>query len=89
MNQLHQITLAVEEICAGFESSPEEMYLDNLITEVTDAPVEGEKQMSLYRRRVRIGEHDDGSPIYKRIQAMNEDEANDRIVQAYIDSGRI
>lgn len=45
--------------------------------------------MPLYRRRVRIGQNDDGSPIYKRIQAHGEDEENDRIVQAYVDSGRI
>ena len=45
--------------------------------------------MPLYRRRVRIGQHDDGSPIYKRIQSHSEDEENDRIVQAYVDSGRV
>ena len=57
--------------------------------EITDAPTEGDTQMPLHRRRVRIGQNDDGTPIYKRIQAHSEDEANDRIVQAYIDSGRI
>ena len=65
------------------------LNLDNLIMKTTDAPTEGEQPMPPYRRRVKIGQNDDGSPIYKRIQAMNEDEANDRVVQAYVDSGRI
>jgi len=51
--------------------------------------MEGDTQMPLYRRRVRIGQNDDGSPIYKQIQAHSEEEANDRIVQAYVDCGRI
>ena len=51
--------------------------------------MEGAQPMPLYRRRVRIGQHDNGKPIYKQIQAHSEEEANDRIVQAYIDSGRI
>lgn len=45
--------------------------------------------MAIHRQRVRIGQHDDGTPIYKWVQAKTLDELTDRIVQAYIDSGRI
>lgn len=44
---------------------------------------------TLRRRRIRISQHDNGKPIYKQIQSCGEDEENDRIVQAYIESGRI
>lgn len=45
--------------------------------------------MSRERRRVKIGVNDDGTPIYKNIQASSTQEMNDRIVQEYIDSGLI
>lgn len=45
--------------------------------------------MAKYRIRVQIGENDDGTPIYKQIQAESQNELNDRIVRAYIESGRI
>lgn len=38
MNCLHQITLAVEEIYAEIESSPESMHLDNRITSEESHP---------------------------------------------------
>ncbi len=41
------------------------------------------------RTRVMIGTHDNGEPIYKRLQAKTEAELNDRIVQTYIEYGRI
>lgn len=46
-------------------------------------------QKKLHRLRVRIGEHDDGAPIYKWVQGKTQDDLNDAIVQAYIASGRI
>lgn len=45
--------------------------------------------MSKERRRVKIGLNDDGTPIYKNIQASSTQEMNDRIVQEYIESGLI
>lgn len=65
------------------------MNLDNPIAEVTGVPTGGEETSMLHRRRVQIGTNDDGTPIFKQIQAHSEEEANSRIVQAYIDSGRI
>lgn len=45
--------------------------------------------MPIERRRVMIGTHDNGEPIYKHLQAGSINEMNDKIVRAYIDSGRI
>ena len=63
------------------------MTLDNPTAD--RAVSEGDDDMALIRRRIVIGYNDDGTEIVKRIQAKDENEANDRIVQAYIDSGRI
>ena len=49
----------------------------------------GENDMATIRRCIIIGYNDDGTKIVKQIQAKSEDEANDKTVQAYIDSGRI
>ena len=64
-------------------------HLDNKICDIADVPTKGETKMPLLRRRVLIGFHDDGKPIHKQIQTKNVDEENDRIVQAYVDCGRI
>lgn len=61
--------------------------LDNLTAD--RAMSEGDNDMVLIRRRIVIGYNDDGTEIIRRIQAKTENEANDRTVQAYIDSGRI
>ena len=45
--------------------------------------------MAKYRIRVQIAWNDDGSPVFKQIQADTQNTLNDRVVQAYIDSGRI
>ena len=64
-------------------------YLENSISSVMDIS-EGERNdMSIERRRVQIATNDDGSPIYKQIKASGQNEMNDRIVQTYIESGRI
>ena len=60
---------------------------DNLTAD--RAVSQGEDDMVLIRRRIVIGYKADGTEIVKRIQATNENDANDRTVQAYIDSGRI
>lgn len=41
------------------------------------------------RRRIRISENDDGTPVYQWISADSADALNDATVQAYIQSGRI
>ena len=61
--------------------------LENLIADRTVS--EGDDDMALIRRRIVIGYNDDGTEIVKRIQAKDENEANDKTVQAYVDSGRI
>lgn len=50
---------------------------------------EGDTEMARHRHRVRISYNDDGTPVYKEVQAQTLDELHDRIVQVYIDSGRI
>lgn len=45
--------------------------------------------MPTERRRVIVGYNDDGTPIYKHLIAGSVSEMNDRIVAAYISSGRI
>lgn len=43
----------------------------------------------VHKHRVRIAASDDGAPVYKWITAHSVDALNDRIVQTYIESGRI
>lgn len=45
--------------------------------------------MAKQRIPVLIATNDDGTPVYKWIQGNGQNEVNDRIVKAYIDSGRI
>ena len=63
-----------------------DLYLDNR----KDYTAEVERNnMSLERRRITIGYDVNGTPITKMLKASNQDEMNDRIVLAFIDSGRI
>lgn len=48
-----------------------------------------EKDMAKDRRKVIIATNDDGTPVYRDIQGASQDEVNSKIVQAFIDSGRI
>lgn len=48
-----------------------------------------EDDMAKEDRRVIISWNDDATPIYKRVKGRDQDEVNDKIVQAYISSGRI
>lgn len=45
--------------------------------------------MSQERRRIIIGYEPNGEPITRMLKAKNQDEMNDKIVQAFIESGRI
>lgn len=88
MNRLHQITLAVEEVLGDASLLPETLYLDNRIPSATGMS-EGETDMAKHRQRVMIAANDDGTPVYQWVQANTLNELNDRIVQVYIQSGRI
>ncbi len=48
-----------------------------------------ENDMAKERRRVIISWNDDGTPVYKEIQGVDQEEVNVKIVRAFIDSGRI
>lgn len=61
--------------------------LENLTMRMETGVSEGNDM--LQRTRVLIGQHDSGEPIYKQLKAQSIDLLNDRIVQTYIDSGRI
>ncbi|MBR3873008.1 MAG: site-specific integrase [Clostridia bacterium] len=45
--------------------------------------------MAKHRQRVMISTSDDGAPVYQWVQGNSLNELNDRIVQVYIQSGRI
>lgn len=45
--------------------------------------------MGFEQRRVIVGYHDNGLPIHKMLSAKNQEEMNIKIVQAFIESGRI
>ena len=65
--------------------------IDNLTNEIAISPTveQGGKDMAYERRQVRIATNDDGSPVYKNLRAASHDEMDVKIVQAFIDSGRI
>jgi len=62
--------------------------IDNDIMSFADM-TGGKKVMAKERRRVVIDYNDDGTPIHKQVQAKSEAAMNDKIVQEYINSGRI
>ena len=61
--------------------------LDNFIADQT--MLERKSNMASEYRRVIIGWNMDGSPIKKQLVASSQDLMNDKIVQEYINSGRI
>ena len=64
------------------------MNLENFTKHSANMP-EGDNGMAKQRIPVQIATNDDGSPVYKWIQGKGQNEVNDRIVKAYIESGRI
>lgn len=63
-------------------------HLDNGIAKA-EPDVSEEDAMPIIRERVVVGEHDDGSPIYKRIQASSKDELHRRIAETLIEYDRL
>ena len=63
------------------------LHLDNLIAQLC-SPY-GKEHMSIERRKVIVSFSDDGNPVYKFIQANNQDDMNVKIVRAFVESGRI
>ena len=69
----------------GLEPSNLDNYTDS--TQITP---EGANDPMAYRRiRVFIGNDSKGKPLYTHISGSNQNEINDKIVEAYIRSGRI
>ena len=66
-----------------------ETIFENFTEKTSHMPEGEEAGMAKYRIRVQIGTNDDGTPIFKQVQAENQNTLNDRIVIAYIESGRI
>lgn len=64
------------------------MYLDSGISQARQHIVE-EKEMAICRQRVVVGYNQDGTEVYRQLQAKSTNDMNDHIVQAYIQSGRI
>ena len=62
--------------------------LDNC-RDATAISERNENDMATERRRVIIAYNNDGTPVYRQVQGSSQEEINQRIVQAYIESGRI
>lgn len=71
----------------------ERANLDNSTTQLESTPFRSNErkgtEMAEQRRKVRTSYNDDGSPKYIWLRAKNDDEMNDKIVMAYVKSGRI
>jgi len=66
------------------------MHLDNGTAQQQTTPCEGDASMAKnYRQRVLVGQDENGVNVFKQVQAHSEQELNDRIVRAYVESGRI
>lgn len=63
--------------------------LDNYTEAEQNAPEEGTSMAKDKRPRVLMGYDLEGKPMYTRISGKNQDERNDNIVRAFIQSGRI
>jgi len=67
----------------------EPLYLDNYTNDAQATPEGKNNPMAYNRVRVFIGTDAKGKPIYTQISGSNQNEINDRIVKAYVQSGRI
>lgn len=65
-----------------------ETNLENLRGSIA-IPTKGDVDMAKDRRQVMIGKNDDGTPVYKDIKGISQEEVNIKIVKAFVESGRI
>ncbi len=84
MNYENEVTLSSEEIL----KLKHLLNLDNERSGIAMSKGEPD-DMAKDRRKVKIATNDDGTPVYKDIQGANQNEVNVKIVQAFIESGRI
>lgn len=83
----HQLCHRIEESLARRLA---EMNLDNGTARSFDLMARGDTAMKkVHRQRVIVGYDAVGVPIYRQLQAQSEQEMNDRIVQLYVETGRI
>ena len=80
-----QLAKAAEAIEAVRANLLEAANLDNLTADITGMST-GENDMQ--QRKVKIGYTEDGKPVYKHLEARNQDEMNDKIVTAILTSRR-
>lgn len=64
-------------------------YLDNCTDATQDAPEGGNDPMAYKREWVNLGTDENGMPKRIQISGRTQDERNDEIVKAYVQSGRI
>lgn len=65
------------------------LHLENCTSDVQTTPEGKYNPMAYNRVRVFIGTDPKGRPVYTQISGSSQDEINDRIVKAYVQSGRI
>ena len=76
----------IQSLMGDCPSASFENYTDSMI----NAPEEAINNPMAYTRvRVNIGNDASGNPIYTKVSGSTQDERNDNIVKAYIQSGRI
>lgn len=83
-----------EDVCNGLRDMLQSqqgympMNLDNC-TDASQSAPEGGNPMAYERIRVFMGLDNHGKPIYTQISGKTQDERNDKVIEAYIQSGRI
>ena len=84
IHSLDEEKQAILEYVTNLENCKEKLYSTLFRSQERNG-----SEMALQRRKVNIDNNDDGTPVYKWLQARNDDEMNDKIIQANVDSGRI
>jgi len=67
----------------------EPRHLENCTSDKQTTPERKNDPMAYNRIRVLIGVDPKGQPVYTQISGSSQDEINDKIVKAYVQSGRI
>ena len=87
MNEKEICNLVKDMLLSEYGIEPR--HLENYTDDAQNAPEGGNTPMAYKRTRVFIGFDADGEPVYTQISGSNQNEINDKIVKAYIQSGRI